>query len=460
MTHNPLLLLLLDSSGRSSELVKALQKKDLALVMVRSEAEARRWLEENQCQAILLAVSSLQPHASFLGELRDGASPLTVIVAASTPSVNDAVVALQAGAMDYLEAPVSESRLDAVLDKAGVSRRISAPAQAPVKTEKGCTAIIGNSSAMRQVFSLIKKVCDAETTVLVRGESGTGKELIAQALHYEGVRGAGPFVPVNCGAIPGELLESELFGHEKGAFTHAIRTRLGRFELAHGGTVFLDEISEMSPMLQVKLLRVLQEKEFERIGGTKTISSDFRVVAATNRDLEQEVQAGRFREDLYYRLNVIPIEAPPLRERRQDIPLLVEHFVARFNRLRKKKIKGVADEVMARFAHYAWPGNVRELENMLERMVILAGGDVLSMADLPERLLEAGTVPAERVEELPGQGFFLNEVLADFEKRLILQALEQTDWVKNRAAKLLNVNRTTLIEKMKRFKLVSSSAEA
>jgi len=425
MTHNPLLLLLLDSSGRSSELVKALQKKDLALVMVRSEAEARRWLEENQCQAILLAVSLLQPHASFLAELQDGASPL-----------------------------------DAVLDKAGVSRRISAPAQAPVKTEKGCTAIIGNSSAMRQVFSLIKKVCDAETTVLVRGESGTGKELIAQALHYEGVRGAGPFVPVNCGAIPGELLESELFGHEKGAFTHAIRTRLGRFELANGGTVFLDEISEMSPMLQVKLLRVLQEKEFERIGGTKTISSDFRVVAATNRDLEQEVQAGRFREDLYYRLNVIPIEAPPLRERRQDIPLLVEHFVARFNRLRKKKIKGVADEVMARFAHYAWPGNVRELENMLERMVILAGGDVLSMADLPERLLEAGTVPAERVEELPGQGFFLNEVLADFEKRLILQALEQTDWVKNRAAKLLNVNRTTLIEKMKRFKLVSSSAEA
>ena len=460
MTHNPLLLLLLDSSGRSSELVKALQKKDLALVVVRSEAEARRWLEENQCQAILLAVSSLQPHGSFLADIQDAASPLAVIVAASEPSVTDAVVALQAGAVDYLEAPVSQSRLDAALGKAGVIRQVSPAGQPQAKTVKGCAAIVGNSSAMRQVFSLIKKVCDAETTVLVRGESGTGKELIAQALHYEGVRGTGPFVPVNCGAIPGELLESELFGHEKGAFTHAIRTRLGRFELANGGTVFLDEISEMSPMLQVKLLRVLQEKEFERIGGTKTISSDFRVVAATNRDLEQEVQAGRFREDLYYRLNVIPIQAPPLRERLQDIPLLVEHFVARFNRLRKKKIKGVADEVMGRFARYAWPGNVRELENMLERMVILAGSDVLSVADLPERLLEAGAVPAERFEELPGQGFFLNEVLAEFEKRLIMQALEQTDWVKNRAAKLLNVNRTTLIEKMKRFKLVSSSAEA
>ncbi|PKN21215.1 MAG: RNA polymerase subunit sigma-54 [Deltaproteobacteria bacterium HGW-Deltaproteobacteria-3] len=460
MTHNPLLLLLLDSSGRSSELAKALQGKALPLVILRSEAEARRWLEANQCQAILLAVSSLQPHGVFLAELQEAASQAAVLVAASAPSVNDAVAALQAGAVDYLEAPVSESRLEEALDKAGVSRLIPSAGQSQAKIQKGCAAIIGNSSAMRHVFSLINKVCDAETTVLVRGESGTGKELIAQALHYEGVRGTGPFVPVNCGAIPGELLESELFGHEKGAFTHAIRTRLGRFELANGGTVFLDEISEMSPMLQVKLLRVLQEKEFERIGGTKTISSDFRVVAATNRDLEQEVEAGRFREDLYYRLNVIPIEAPPLRERRQDIPLLVEHFVARFNRLRKKKIKGVSDEVMARFARYSWPGNVRELENMLERMVILAGGEVLSVADLPERLLEAGAAPVERLEELPEQGFFLNEVLSDFEKRLILQALEQTGWVKNRAAKLLNVNRTTLIEKMKRFKLVPSSAEA
>jgi len=461
MTHNSLLILLLDSSGDSTGFVKALQKKDLPLAVVRSEAEARRWLEENQCQAIFLVASSFQSQGSFLADLQAAASSVAVIVAASAPSVTDAVAALQAGAVDYLEAPLSESCLEAALDKAGVSRRIS-PAEPPqAKAEKGCAAIIGNSNVMQQVFSLIKKVCDAETTVLVRGESGTGKELIAQALHYEGVRGSGPFVPVNCGAIPGELLESELFGHEKGAFTHAIRTRLGRFELAHGGTVFLDEISEMSPMLQVKLLRVLQEKEFERIGGTKTISSDFRVVAATNRNLEQEVQAGRFREDLYYRLNVIPIEAPPLRERRQDIPLLVEHFVARFNRLRKKKIKGVAEEVMGRFAGYAWPGNVRELENMLERMVILSGGEVLSMADLPERLLEAGdAAPAEQFEELPGQGFFLNEVLADFERRLILQALVQTDWVKNRAAKLLNVNRTTLIEKMKRFKLISSSAEA
>lgn len=458
MTRNTLLLFLFDNSDHSSDLVKFLQKKELAIAVVRSEEEARRWLELKQCQAILLAVCSVGPHCAFLAELQDIASQAEIIIAASAPSVNDAVVALQAGAVDYLEVPVDRKRLDEALEKAGVSQVGAQTSQPPVGRGKGCAAIVGASGAMRQVFSLIRKVCDAETTVLVMGESGTGKELIAQALHHDGVRGSGPFVPVNCGAIPGELLESELFGHEKGAFTHAIRTRLGRFELAHGGTVFLDEISEMSPMLQVKLLRVLQEKEFERIGGTKTISSDFRVVAATNKDLEQEVQAGRFREDLYYRLNVIPIEVPPLRARAQDISLLVEHFVARFNQSRKKKIKGVTAEVMNRLSGYSWPGNVRELENMIERMMILTGSEVITSADLPERLQELRAVYDERVEELPDQGFFLNDVLVDFEKRLIMQALEQTGWVKNRAAKLLNVNRTTLIEKMKRFKLIPISA--
>jgi len=260
-------------------------------------------------------------------------------------------------------------------------------------------------------------------------------------------------VPVNCGAIPGELLESELFGHEKGAFTHAIRTRLGRFELADSGTVFLDEISEMSPMLQVKLLRVLQEKKFERIGGTRTITSDFRVVAATNRDLEKEVQDGRFREDLYYRLNVIPIDTPPLRERPGDIPLLLDYFIAKFTKNKKKTIKGISDEAFARLLRYGWPGNVRELENMVERMVILSAGPEITLEDLPERLLGAKPVASQQVETIPAQGFYLNDMVADFEKRLIVQALQQTNWVKNRAAKMLNVNRTTLLEKMKRFKL-------
>ncbi|ADH85892.1 sigma-54 interaction domain-containing protein [Desulfurivibrio alkaliphilus] len=334
---------------------------------------------------------------------------------------------------------------------------------------QGCAAIVGTSERIRQVFVLIRKVADADTTVLVRGESGTGKELVAQALHQEGGRGRGPFIAVNCGAIPAELLESELFGHERGAFTHAVRSRPGRFELAHGGTVFLDEIAEMSPMLQVKLLRVLQEKKFERVGGTRTISSDFRVVAATNRDLEHEVKEGRFREDLYYRLNVIPVDAPPLRERISDIPLLVEHFIARFNVNRRKKIRGIKPEALDCLQRYPWPGNVRELENTVERMVILAAGRELGREDIPERLL-AGMGAAPAGQESPGPaaqadlptvaagpippaGFVLSEVVAEFEKRLIVQAMEQTGWVKNRAAKLLNVNRTTLLEKMKRYRL-------
>ncbi|MDH3359372.1 MAG: sigma-54 dependent transcriptional regulator [Desulfobulbaceae bacterium] len=316
--------------------------------------------------------------------------------------------------------------------------------------------IIGESEKMKNVFSLIERVCDADTTVLVQGESGTGKELIAQALHFHGVRREGPFVPVNCGAIPGELLESELFGHEKGAFTHAIRTRMGRFELADGGTVFLDEISEMSPMLQVKLLRVLQERQFERIGGTKTISSDFRVIAATNRNLEDEVRKGTFREDLYYRLNVIPIESPPLRDRASDIALLVDHFIDKFTASKGKEVATVSPEVMECLCRYQWPGNVRELENVVERMVILSMSDQLTMEDLPERFLDGNngrtSVPSE-IGEIPAEGFVLSDMVADFEKVLILQALEQTGWVKNRAAKLLNVNRTTLIEKLKRYEI-------
>ncbi|MBI5559353.1 MAG: sigma-54-dependent Fis family transcriptional regulator [Deltaproteobacteria bacterium] len=310
--------------------------------------------------------------------------------------------------------------------------------------------VIGQSKVLLDVFTIIEKVCNTNTTVLIQGESGTGKELIAQALHYGSDRKNGPFVPVNCGAIPGELLESELFGHEKGAFTHAIRTRLGRFELADSGTVFLDEVAEMSPMLQVKLLRVLQEKQFERIGGTKTIISDFRVIAATNKNLEDEVSKGRFREDLYYRLTVVPIKAPPLRDRISDIPLLAEYFIEKFNRSKKRAISGISEEAMRHLLRYPWPGNVRELENVVERMVLLSHGERIGCDDLPERILR----PEKRVEhtgEIPQQGFCLSDQVAEFEKGLIVQALDQTNWVKNRAAKLLNVNRTTLLEKMKRY---------
>jgi len=310
--------------------------------------------------------------------------------------------------------------------------------------------IVGKSRILLDVFEIVKKVCNTNTTVLIQGESGTGKELIAQALHYGSERRNGPFVPVNCGAIPGELLESELFGHEKGAFTHAIRTRLGRFELADGGTVFLDEVAEMSPMLQVKLLRVLQEKQFERIGGTKTIISDFRVIAATNKDLGEEVNAGRFREDLYYRLTVIPINVPCLRDRISDIPLLVDYFIKKFNKSKKKSISGISQEALIHLERYPWPGNVRELENVLERMVLLSGKALLDSDDLPQRIFKSER-RMRQTDKIPPEGFCLSEQVAEFEKRLIIQAMLQTNWVKNQAAKLLNVNRTTLLEKMKRY---------
>ncbi len=325
------------------------------------------------------------------------------------------------------------------------------------KTKKKLTLalhrkIVGKSAPICKVFSLIERVCDTDATVLIQGESGTGKELIAQALHFSGDRAKNPFVPVNCGAIPAELLESELFGHEKGAFTHAIRTRIGRFELADKGTVFLDEIAEMSPVLQVKLLRVLQEKQFERVGGAKTIKSDFRVIAATNQNLEEAVKNGTFREDLYYRLTVIPITSPPLRDRQGDIPLLFDTFLKRFCLSKKRDISGISPEAMAKLKSYSWPGNVRELENMVERMVILALGDELTLDDLPVRFLDVEPqADTPSVTEIPDTGFCLSKVLADYEKKLIIRALEQSGWVKNRAAKLIQVNRTTLLEKMKRY---------
>jgi transcriptional regulator with GAF, ATPase, and Fis domain len=288
---------------------------------------------------------------------------------------------------------------------------------------------------------------------MILGESGTGKELVTRAIHYNSSRAKGPMVPVNCAAIPSELLESELFGHEKGAFTNAIRTRIGRFELAHGGTIFLDEIGDMDPVLQSKLLRVLQDRAFERIGGTRTIQVDIRVITATHRNLKKAVENGLFREDLYYRLNVIPIEIPPLREHKSDIPLLVHHFLDHFNKSKKRNIRGFEEEALGKLKDYDWPGNIRELENMVERIAILTNNEVITLADLPERIQ---TIPPQDQilpVDIPDEGIFLDTAVSEFERKLILQALNKTGWVKNKAAQLLNLNRTTLIEKIKRQNL-------
>ncbi len=345
-----------------------------------------------------------------------------------------------------------------------------------IKFRTNSFQIVGESKPIREVFELIEKAAPTDSTVMVFGESGTGKEIIARALHAYSPRADKPFVAVNCAAIPSELLESELFGYEKGAFTGAGATRVGRMEMADQGTVFLDEIGDMPLTLQVKLLRVLAEREIDRIGGSKSIPIDIRVIAATHRNLEQSVQNGSFREDLYYRLNIIPVVMPPLRERRTDIPLLVNFFLSKHNLAKNGSGKTVSNEAMAILINYEWPGNIRELANFIERMVVLSPGPVITPQDLPAKVLgdqpRGNWTPADKEEleespaqilqqslrktysmNLPEEGMNLKKAVEEFERGLILEALEKSDWVKNKAATLLGLNRTTLVEKLKKMNL-------
>ncbi len=324
--------------------------------------------------------------------------------------------------------------------------------------------IIGNSIKLKEVLKKIEKVAPTDSTVLITGESGTGKELIVKALHKLSPRANKPLVPINCGAIPKDLLESELFGHEKGAFTHAFRARPGRFELADGGTVFLDEIGELDPSLQVKILRVIQEKEIERLGSVKSKKVDVRIVAATNRDLEEEVKKGNFREDLFYRLNVVPIYVPPLRERKEDILLLAEYFLKKFCDKNRRGAMELHPETKKILINYSWPGNVRELENLMERMTILCDEDKVLPSDLPDKILsESGIEPQKQkvdgefvwpsLNDLKRFKMDLKGFLEAIERGLIQEALQEANGVKNKAAELLGIKRTTLIEKLKRLKL-------
>jgi len=344
-----------------------------------------------------------------------------------------------------------------------------------IKFRTNSFQIVGESKPIREVFELIEKAAPTDSTVMIFGESGTGKEIIARALHAKSRRADKPFVAVNCAAIPSELLESELFGYEKGAFTGAGVTRIGRMEMANQGTVFLDEIGDMPLTLQVKLLRVLAEREIDRIGGSKSIPIDIRVIAATHRNLEQSVQNGSFREDLYYRLNIIPVVMPPLRERRTDIPLLARFFLAKLNPNTNSSEKTISNEAMSILMGYEWPGNIRELANFIERMVVLSPGPVITPRDLPDKILgdrprgkwdtlkneESGGSPAQVLQvslrktymSLPEEGMNLKKAVEDFERGLILEALEKSDWVKNKAAILLGLNRTTLVEKLKKMNL-------
>lgn len=336
--------------------------------------------------------------------------------------------------------------MDACLEK-------SADESKPFGETAGFLGIIGKSTAMQHVFELMDKVADSESTVLIQGETGTGKGLVAKALHRVSRRADKPFIGINCGAIPETLLESELFGHVKGAFTGATTNKAGKFERANGGTIFLDEIGDMSPDLQVKLLKVLEEGEFEPVGGTRTIQVDIRIIAATHRNLEEEVQKGRFREDLFYRLYVIPVTLPALRSRRSDIPLLISSFLEGANHKNVRQVLGVSEDAIQILMNHTWPGNVRELKNIIERLVVLKQKGEIDSSDLPDNLKSNACSHPLHTIELSEDGICLNNAVSEFEKALILQTLEKTQWVKNQAAKLLKLNRTTLVEKIKRHRL-------
>jgi DNA-binding NtrC family response regulator len=397
------------------------------------------------------------------------------IVITGYGSLESALSAMRCGAFDYLLKPFkfeevlssvesamhyskllsSESIPKKLTVKANLLRRYSenkivrenALLRSYLKDKYKFENMIGVSFAIQKVFELIEKVADTNATVLIAGESGVGKELVARAIHYNSSRKDKPLVVVNCGAIPEALLESELFGYEKGAFTGATTTRLGRFELADGGTIFLDEIGDMSFNLQVKLLRAIQERAFERIGGGKTIDVDLRIIAATNRNLDELVREGKFREDLYYRLNVVPIHIPPLRERKQDVPLLYTYFLERSNSINNANVEGFTEEALEVLMDYDYPGNVRELQNLVERLVVLKRNGYINIEDLPEKFYVPRKKEAEQLDLQKGY----DTLVSEFEQMLILKALDETNGVKSKAAQILSMNRTTLIEKMKRL---------
>jgi DNA-binding NtrC family response regulator len=451
------ILVVEDDEGLQNLLRRLLSQEGRQVTVVGSGQEAIRVAQEIPIHVLMMDLKLPDIDGlAVLERILQIDSKVIGIVMTGYGSIDCAVKAMKAGAFDFLTKPFDNEVVVGSINKALEAHRRRKNMQSSrkaVREQYRLEQFVGTSEPIRRVLEFVAKVADSNSTVLIQGESGTGKELVARMLHFNSVPKDRPLVPVNCGAIPESLLESELFGHEKGAFTGATQTRIGRFELAHGGTIFLDEIGELSLGLQVKLLRVLQERSFERVGGTRTIDVDVRVVAATNQDLELAVQQKRFREDLYYRLNVIPVTIPPLRERRSDIPQLVNYFLERLNRAKQTATTGCSPDAMTRLMEHHWPGNIRELENMIERLVVLSQSGTIEVSDLPERL-QRRSVTAEPTAShfisLSDQGVNLSREIEQFENRLIVSALRQANGITSKAAQLLHVNRTTLVEKMKR----------
>jgi DNA-binding NtrC family response regulator len=449
MTKQPTILIVDDERNTREGLQRALQDRYNVLLAEDSQ-KAVRTLESTAVDVMLTDLR--MPGVDGMGLLRRAMSltnPPVCIMMTAYGSIENAVQAMQAGAYHYVTKPVNLDELELVIQRALNSRRIEVEnvnLHEQIDRRYGLENIIGASPSMRQLFETVQQVAPSRATVLITGETGTGKELIAKAIHNLSPRKNGAFIAVHAAALPSTLLESELFGHEKGAFTGAVERRIGRFELADGGTLFLDEVSELEPSIQVKLLRVLEERAFERVGGAKTLQVDVRLVAATNKDLKKLVSNGKFRDDLFYRLSVVTIDLPPLRERRDDIPLLVKAFLDEFGRENGKQVRELTPEALNVLLAYDWPGNVRELRNAIEQMVVLARAERLTVRDMPAVI--RGSADLTKINVVRA-GMTVEEA----ERQLIVQALKETNGNRTKAAQKIGISRRTLHRKLKEFGL-------
>ncbi|MCB0403143.1 MAG: sigma-54-dependent Fis family transcriptional regulator [Bdellovibrionales bacterium] len=444
-----------------------LKREGYQVVCAPNGREALDFLRKNQVD---LVISDIQmPEVSgmeLLVKVKEMDPELPIIMITAFGSTDTAVEAMKLGAHDYIQKPFKLEEVKIVIAHA-LEQRILKLENAQLKKELGSKYafdnIIGGAPPMLRIYEMVRRIANTKSSVLITGESGTGKELIARAVHYNGPLKNRPFVTVNCGAIPENLMESEMFGHRKGSFTGAIADKKGLFEVANGGTIFLDELGELPLSMQVKLLRVIQEGTFKRVGGTEDIQVEVRIISATNKDLEAEVKGGRFREDLFYRLNVIQIQCPPLRERREDIPMLANHFLEKFSKALGIDVKKISNEAMEVLRSYHYPGNVRELENIVERTVALEPGPAILPESLPRHMMEshqpAGQLDANKIEIDEENGIELEALVGDFERALLVRALQQTGGVKKRAAKLLNISFRSMRYRVDKYNLGSLSVD-